>query len=102
MATIKQPKITLATLKKFIRENKSNLLLKRKSEFSGMTDGLEFIKEEFSPVTFTNSNLENTLGIEGVWVVGGSRNYFTPFVSETHIGIDVYNCCGNFILTVKI
>lgn len=101
MITLKNKKITLATLKKFIKENKFDLFLKRKSEFSGMTDGLEFIKEEFSPVTFTNSNLENTLGIEGVWVVGGSRNYFTTFENEAYIGIDVYNCCGNFILTVK-
>ncbi|HNV97518.1 MAG TPA: hypothetical protein PKL13_04435 [bacterium] len=103
MKTIKrQPKITLATLKKFIRENKQNLFLKRKSDFSGMTDGIEIIREDFSPITLTDSNLENTLGIQGVWVVGGSRNYFTPFVEGNYVGIDVYNCCGSFLLTTKI
>lgn len=96
-------KITKATFKSFIRKNRENLLIKRTSSFDGMCDGVmptgetEFIKAESEQY-----NLENTVGIHGVWLVGGSRDYFTAYEQNGIKGIHVYNCCGSFTIGVKI
>lgn len=94
-------KITLATVKSFIRKNEALFIL-CKSSFDGMTDGVETIRgARFEPAVKTTRFVENTLGIEGAWVVGGSRNYFRPFISDEFVGIEVFNCCGSFVLAVK-
>ena len=94
-------KITRATLKSFVKKNKSNLLLKVNSSFSGMTDCVESVEDSFSPATEDKRNTENTLGMNGVWLVGDSRDYFTAYDDGVYTGIECYNCCGSFILAVK-
>jgi len=91
-------KITLATFKKFLKENEGNLLIKVKSVFDGMQDmvdqienaGFRELKKGNGEQAYYRS--ENTLGYEGVWLVGYSRDSFR----EIENGIEVYNCCGSF------
>jgi len=92
-------KITKATFKSFINKNLSVLEVKIESSFDGMTDCVQSIKDNFKKVTTTNSNVENTLGIDGVWLVG-SRDWFNSYETETHIGIEYYNCCGSGVIAI--
>lgn len=96
-------KITVATLKAFIRKNAGNLFIMQESHFDGMTDGVEtnhnpkFSKVDDSKINFDKSNL----GIQGAWLVGSSRNYCTHYETDTHVGIHVYNCCGSWSVAIQ-
>lgn len=97
---LKNKKITLATLKSFIKQD--TIFLKVRNSFNGMIDGLSPGTNIFEIIKTTNSNVSNTLGIIGVWCVGSSRDYFTYFNDGTFEGIEVYNSCGCFVLAKKI
>lgn len=100
-------KITLTTVKKFVKDNADRLFINVKSSFDGMIDGCQSYNDGFKPATKDktesrdSSYYEATLGINGIWLVRGSRDYFTPFESETMTGIDVSNSCGHFIIAVQ-
>ena len=96
-------KITLATFKKFCRDNRTDLLVKVRSNFDGMIDGLDWNHNaEFKITKKSDLNAEkNTLDIAGVWLVLGSRDYYKPYDTETHTGISVSNCCGYFTVAVE-
>lgn len=95
-------KITKATLKSFIKKNFDQLQIKVKSAFDGQTDGMEDIKENFKPIQKTDRQLDYTLGIDRVWIVGyGSSNYFNIYEDNQFSGIEVSNCCRNFILAIR-
>lgn len=96
----RKPKITRATLKSFITKNKENLFILCKSTFDGMTDCIQPIKQVPHKATFTNKFVKHTLGINGVWLVGSSRDWFRLFEDELLRGIEVSNSCGNFIVAV--
>jgi hypothetical protein len=92
-------KITLATVKAFIRKNADNLYVSTLSDFDGMVDCITDCADKgFHKAELTNIHCKNTLGIHGCWFVGGSRNYFCKFENEQFAGIEVSNCCGRFIL----
>jgi len=93
-------KITLATVKKFIRESGDNLLIDVRSSFDGMTDCIQLCGGKFVKATREEIRA-NTLGIKGAWFVGHSDDYFQPYEKENLKGIEVSNCCGSFILAVK-
>lgn len=97
---LKDKKITLATLKKFIKEE--GLFLKIKSKFDGMIDGSAPGKNMYEPVEKTESLISHTLGIEGMWCVGSSRDYFTYVNDGQYEGIEVYNSCGCVTIARKI
>lgn len=95
-------KFTLASAKAFIKKNRSNLLIKVKSKFDGMTDGIDYVTDaKFVPITSAQFIGENNLGISGVWFTH-SGNSFYPMQKEdgTVVGFECYNCCGSFILKV--
>lgn len=95
-------KITLASVKSFVKKNANNLYIDVRSSFSGYTDGIESVNSGFLPAEIKpNVNVNHTLGIEGAWFVGSSRDYFQAWENETFTGIKVYNCCGTFILATK-
>lgn len=94
-------KITVATLKSFIKKNKSNLLIKVKSTFDGMQDCVVATGNGFSKASATVGFLDNTLGINGVWIVRGSRDHVQPYSDDAVEGLEVYNCCGSFIVAVE-
>lgn len=96
-------KITKATFKKFVRENNEKLQILVSSTFDCMIDGVaQNHGAKFSPITKTERNVENTLGIVGLWLVGSSRDYFTEVSTATHRGIRVYNCCGSAIVAIEV
>ena len=93
-------KITMATVKAFIKKAK-NLQIKCLSTFDGMIDGSRQLDDVFEPIKITQHNPEHTFNISGAYFIGrGSRDYFSLYESDTKIGIDVYNSCGNFILAI--
>jgi len=97
-------KITLATLKSFVKKNASALHINLKSKFDGMTDGVEQCKDGFSPATqneWSLSHPSHTLGYLGVWLVGSSRDYLYAYEDEFYTGIKVSNSCGSFIVAIK-
>ncbi len=94
-------KITLATLKKFVRDNSGQLFINVKSSFDGMTDGLEWLNGGFGAAIETTDHIDHTLGIKGAWLVGSSRDYFGHYNDNTYSGIEVSNSCGHFIIAIK-
>lgn len=100
-------RITLATIKSFIRKNADNLYINPKSSFDGMVDcvmpvgdGLfHKVDQAVTPISFTDGP---SYGIPGAWFVGGSRNLFTRYERDGFVGYEVWNCCGSFILATKI
>lgn len=94
-------KITLATVKSFIRKNSNNLFIKQKSSFCGMTDCVQSVKSDFSKVELKDMSDKNTYGVQGAWFVGSGRNYFESFENENFTGVEVYNCCGSFVLAIN-
>ena len=93
-------KITLATVKSMIRKN-PNLYIKVGSKFDGMVDMVTDVKDSFTPIERTD-NSDRTLGIMGAWFVGGSRDSFYSYSDKHFDGVRVYNCCGEFVLAVKV
>lgn len=91
-------RITLATVKSFIGKA-DNLHIRNLSSFDGMTDCVTSCNSSgFRKATKTEAHTSNTLGVQGAWFVGGSRNSLLPFEKDGFRGIEVYNCCGHFVL----
>jgi len=103
MKTLKETKkITLATLKSFAKRNENNLYVMEKSRFSGMSDMVEQTENpEFIKTEITDNTRYYATGIQGVYTVGSSRDYFNYFENKNYIGIKVYNCCGSCVLAAK-
>jgi len=96
-------KITLATIKSFIKKNEGKLFINVKSRFDGMTDGVESQHGGFVAAVQTEDHKSYCLGIKGAWFVGQSRDYFTAYdnLAGDMTGFEVSNSCGRFILAVK-
>lgn len=95
-------KATVATVKSFVRKNRQSLLVKTTSSFDGTVDGVRQCEDlGFSPAV-TADHVEHTMGVQGAWLVGGSRDYIKPFREGGFEGYEVYNCCGNFRVAVKV
>lgn len=94
-------KITLATFKSWIRKN-PDFLIKCDSTFDAMVDGISYDRwAVFKPARSAAFTCDNNLGYNGIWLVGGSRNTFTEYRKNGFVGIEVYNCCGSFVVAVK-
>lgn len=95
-------KITKATFKSFLKNAQiENLFINVKSSFDGMTDSCEQRNGGFKPAQKTDSHIEYTLGFNGIWIVGGGRDYFQVFESNGFKGFEVFNACGSFIVAQK-
>lgn len=95
-------KITKATLKSFIKVHRANLYVKVNSSFDGMTDCVMAERNTFTAAQVPfYSHVENDLGVAGVYLVGGSRNYFQAYNADGFTGIRTINCCGSFTVAVK-
>lgn len=95
-------KITKATFKSFVRKNAENLMISTESDFDGMQDMVVSCgNRDFRPVTKSERSEENTLGIVGLWLVGGGRDYFEAVEKDGFKGIRVWNCCGSSVLAVQ-
>lgn len=93
-------KITKAHFKSFIAKNRNALLVRVKSQFDGMEDGVRSTGErELTPALTPDegrNHPDHDLGVQGVWLVGGGgRDYFYHHETETHVGIEYSNSCGS-------
>ena len=95
-------KITKATFKSFIKKNRESLHINVKSKFDGMIDGCRNENYGFVKANDAEHNNEHNLNIQGVWLVGGSRDYFREYSKNGMSGIEVSNCCGNFIVAINV
>ena len=93
-------KVTLATVKAFMRRNESKLLIRVKGEFDGMTDCVESCDTGFQPISDSIHPCKENLGYNGVWIVGGSRNWIERWEDDSFVGFKVGNCCGRFIVAI--
>lgn len=93
-------KITLATVKSFIKNNSDNLFINVKSSFDGMTDCCESLYNGFVIAAKTDDHVEHTIGIKGAWFVGSSRDYLSHFEDNNMTGITVSNSCGHFVIAI--
>ena len=103
MKTLKQAKkITLATLKAFARRNEGKIYAKEVSSFNGMIDGVDKSHDpSWKETKLTNETGYCQTGIQGIYTVGSSRDYFSLYEDEDFEGIEISNCCGVTILAVK-
>ena len=93
-----QKRITLATIKKFIRDN-DELYIKHNYHFDGSVDGtVQDTDRTFKPVRYADLSTQYNLGISGAWFVGNSRDYFTKFENDEYEGYEISNACGCFII----
>lgn len=102
-------KTTIATVKSFIRKNANNAYINVKSSFDGMTDCVESISGGFVPLRksthngafVSDHNSNPTLGFDGIWFVGGSRDWVSAYEDNSMIGYAVSNSCGKWIIATK-
>lgn len=95
-------RITKATFKVFVNKNRERLLIRCESSFDGMTDCVEQARNpQFAPAKDAERVMDHNLGINGIWLVGESRDYFRPFSGNGLEGIHVFNSCGSFTVAIK-
>lgn len=95
-------RITLATIKSFLRRNQGQVYIKITSHFDGMIDGTrEVDSPAFELARTTDRNMQYTLGLAAAWFVGQSRDWFRAYEDDTYQGYAVSNCCVNFIIAIK-
>lgn len=95
-------KITLATLKSFAKRNEGEIYAKEVSCFNGMVDMVENHENpKWLPSGLSEEKGYYRTGIQGIYTVGSSRDYFTLYDDGHYFGIEVYNSCGTSILAVK-
>lgn len=120
-------KITLSTFKSFIKKYENHLYFMPESHFDSMTDGTAYTPKDERKFTELQRrqaerwdyryaeergrtkesvddgirNNKNTLGYNGIWLVGGSRDYFSAFDNDEYTGIHVYNCCGSYTIAIQ-
>lgn len=95
-------RITLATIKSFLRRNQGQVHIKLLSHFDGMTDGTRDVERPaFVLAAPTERSPQYTLGLAAAWFVGGSRDSYSAYEDDTYQGYEVWNCCVHFIIAVK-
>jgi hypothetical protein len=94
-------KPTRATLKSFINKNRQRLFVQVKSQFDGMVDGIRQVEHQGWIPAMEDRMVDHTYGVQGVWVVGGGRDYIREYQDDIFKGFEVSNCCGRFVVGVK-
>lgn len=102
MKNLSAKKITMATVKSFIKEQTGTLYINVTSKFDGMVDGCEPVKGGFMKAAATTEHADHTKGVAGAWFVGGSRDYFQYYNDGKFEGIEVSNSCGRFVLAAAL
>lgn len=94
-------KLTIATVKAFIRKNLSKLLIEVRYDFDGMSDCVHSTGSKgFVPASASSNPHEKyNMGINGVWFTSG-RNGVNRVETATHIGYEVGNSCGLWTVAV--
>lgn len=100
MKNLTEKKVTKATIKSFVKNNINDLYIKVVSDFDGMVDCVMSVDGSFKKATPENLDMTNqhTFGLNGIWFVGNSRDYFNKIEN----GFEIYNSCGTFLVVNKI
>ena len=112
MTTTATKRITIATVKSFIRRNRASLLVRVKSCFDGMDDCVrDNADSEFAPAVARewychdtqkffacSPEHKETLGLVGVWFTG--RDTCEKLETEEFFGYRVRNCCGTWFVAI--
>jgi hypothetical protein len=102
LKTMTTKKITMASVKSFVKKNFNGLYIKLDGSFDGMIDGIDWKKDsQFVKADLDTQHYEHTLGIKGAWFVGRSNDFFTKIENESFEGIKVSNSCGYFTIAIK-
>lgn len=102
MTITTEKKITLSTLKSFVRKNSGRILVKVTDDFDSSVDGVRPTGDNsFTPARPSNFTDSQNLGIAGIHLVLSSRDYFRSYSDGQFEGISVSNCCGAFTLAIK-
>jgi len=96
-------KTTRSTIKSFIKRQleANNLYIKTKSSFDGMVDMVTEVQDDWRKVESVDMKSKYNFGINGLWLVGQSRDSFDEFTDDNFIGYEVYNCCGTSMVAMK-
>lgn len=92
-------KPNIGHVKRFIKARMAadDLYIKVKSKFDGMTDSVEYTKQEgYELAQREDTYHECNLGVSGVWIVSSSGNLVKEVQENGLVGYEVYNCCGCF------
>ena len=89
---LESKKITVATLKAFMRKNPDFIVVEKYS-FDGMIDGTSSAQAGVK-----NWGFDKTIDFV---LVRSSGNYLQFVEKSGYYGINVYNCCGNYDILVK-
>jgi hypothetical protein len=101
-------KITLATIKSFLRKNEGSLFVSHGYSFDGMTDCCQPSNDTSIKVLEGSFDKDSrrTLGFPALWFVGGGGDNFYPKEIESegvkYTGFEVYNCCASFTILTKV
>ena len=95
-------KLTKTNFKTFLRKNVQDLYLRKKTTFDGMVDGCVDVDKGFIKAERCQEFHEHNYGYKGIWLVGGGRDYFEKYNDAGFDGIRVDNCCGSFIVAIKV
>ena len=95
-------RITLATIKSFIKKNEGKLYIEQQSRFDGMVDCIMPTNSNgLVPAQKDERGFENTMGICGAWFVLCGGDWYREYYSGNFSGYEVSNCCGSFIIATK-
>lgn len=81
-------RVTKTVFKRFLKDNAHQLYV------SG--------ENGFEKAESTKYNLDYTLGIKNIWLVGRGDDYFDMFENNKFKGIEVTNAVGSFYVAIKI
>jgi hypothetical protein len=91
-------RITKATLKSFLKNHQDNIYINETSSFDSFDDMVSSINNGFKKVDFDLNNHKNTLGYEGIWLVG--KDFYKSYDDDKFTGIEYSNCCGSAIIAI--
>ena len=94
----KDKRITKATLKSFLKKYQDSIYINETSSFNGSVDMVTSIDNGFQKVEFNLDNHKNTLGYQGIWIVG--KDWYNAYDDGKYVGIEYNNCCGSAIVAI--
>lgn len=87
-------KITVATLKAFLKKNEDAIYVRVLSSFDGMQDMVDTVEDVFKLVKKSDNPKDYNLGFSGLYLVGHSRDSIRHYEDDIYTGFEVYNSCG--------
>ena len=90
-----QKKITLTTVKSFMRKNADNLWIYTRSSFDSMIDMVSQVEGSWKP-TSPEAIEKRLVGSRG------ARDFYSHHTKGAWVGFSVSNCCGEYMIAANI